>query len=635
MKIGTLFKKTASLIAAGLFSLNCIQPLMLWAEEKANTAQDEEIDYPDHIFDIYIYYVTDENEYEIVEYTFYDPQEYVTMNDLGISLPEYTSPASGVTQTGWKDSMGNPITEDTVFHTHDDYAAGIIQMIYADYDKAVSVGHISYINSEGIVIEDTAVGFFDEGATYGEANAYFQQYMPDDMTTDYTFSGWEPWPNNPDDDVVLRTTDYNSLTYDAQYEEGLMVEVTKYYIGETGMEDAIESSAIVPAGTTYEDIFNDFLSNMTDADIPVSYPGLRFSKWDYHGYQITPTYEVQNGSFLNLAAVYENSIIRHHVDPKYYYGTTLGILNDPENFYCEVVEPGEVVNVNKTFPEYESITWRNLPEGDTITVEANTAYDYYGFGELADMPVTPEPTPSVEPEVTPEPSTDPETTPEPEKPEEQAKTLEEVSDEAVNVINNAQDGVAVNVDMHGYTTVTAEMLSAAKDKNINVVLNGMGPYYWTINGKDITTDQYKDVNLYVEPHTTGIPADVLKNVAGENETMQIELPLFSGDFGFKAILTISVGSDKAGQYGNLYYYNAQGGLDFVDAGKIDNNGMLNLTFSHASNYVIVFADHDMSVAQSSPGPETGVWNSPAPYVATILVCAIGALLIRKRQVSTK
>ena len=161
MKTGTLFKKAAFLMAAGLLSVSCIQPMMLWAEEKANTAQDEEIDYPDHIFDIYIYYVTDENEYEIVEYTFYDPQEYVTMKDLGISLPEYTSPAPGVIQTGWKDSMGNPITEDTVFHTHDDYAAGIIQMIYADYDKAVSVGHISYINSEGIVIEDTAVGFFD------------------------------------------------------------------------------------------------------------------------------------------------------------------------------------------------------------------------------------------------------------------------------------------------------------------------------------------------------------------------------------------------------------------------------------------------------------------------------------------
>ena len=34
MKIGTLFKKAASLIAAGLLSLSCIQPMMLWAEDE-------------------------------------------------------------------------------------------------------------------------------------------------------------------------------------------------------------------------------------------------------------------------------------------------------------------------------------------------------------------------------------------------------------------------------------------------------------------------------------------------------------------------------------------------------------------------------------------------------------------------
>ena len=246
--------------------------------------------------------MTNESEYETLEYTFFDPSEYVTLKELGISLPEYTSPAPGVAQTGWSASVGNPFSEDTEFSTYNEYSRTTSIYISADYDKEYVIGYFTYINSDGIVVNDIDVGFYDEGTTFGEANAYFQQYMPDDMTTDYTFNGWDPWPNNPDDDVVLRTTDYNSLTYDAQYEEGLMVEVTKYYTGETGMPAEMNSSVVVPAGTTYEDIFNDFLSQMTDADIPVSYPGLRFSKWDYHGYQITPTYEVQNGSFCYVKA---------------------------------------------------------------------------------------------------------------------------------------------------------------------------------------------------------------------------------------------------------------------------------------------------------------------------------------------
>ena len=94
-------------------------------------------------------------------------------------------------------------------------------------------------------------------------------------------------------------------------------------------------------------------------------------------------------------------------------------------------------------------------------------------------------------------------------------------------------------------------------------------------------------------NTNNIPGSTVTAVAGDNPSLQISLA-HEGDFGFKATLSIGVGSEHAGKYGNLYYHDKNGKLVFIDAGQIDSEGNVSLVFSHASDYLLVISDQAMS-----------------------------------------
>ena len=133
------------------------------------------------------------------------------------------------------------------------------------------------------------------------------------------------------------------------------------------------------------------------------------------------------------------------------------------------------------------------------------------------------------------------------------------------------------------------MLEAAKGKDVDIVLD-MNGYKWTINGNNIQADNLKDINLSVDTDSDAIPDDVISELAGNNPVKQISLA-YSGDFGFKASLTYNIGSEYAGKYGNLYYYDSTGRMIFQNAGTIDADGNISLNFSHASEYAVVIADN--------------------------------------------
>ncbi len=129
-------------------------------------------------------------------------------------------------------------------------------------------------------------------------------------------------------------------------------------------------------------------------------------------------------------------------------------------------------------------------------------------------------------------------------------------------------------------------------KDVDIVLD-MNGYKWTINGNNIQADNLKDINLSVDTDSDAIPDDVISELAGNNPVKQISLA-FSGDFGFKASLTYNIGSEYAGKYGNLYYYDSTGRMIFQNAGTIDADGNISLNFSHASEYAVVIADNDVT-----------------------------------------
>ena len=132
----------------------------------------------------------------------------------------------------------------------------------------------------------------------------------------------------------------------------------------------------------------------------------------------------------------------------------------------------------------------------------------------------------------------------------------------------------------------------------------MNGYTWTINGKNIAASDLQDINLEVTRNTNYIPSGIVSAIAGNNPVEQISLT-YNGNFGFKAELTINVGKQYYGKYGNLYYYDSDGKMVLMNAGTIDKDGNVTLGFSHASEYAIVITDVPASQNQSDGHAQTG------------------------------
>lgn len=219
--------------------------------------------------------------------------------------------------------------------------------------------------------------------------------------------------------------------------------------------------------------------------------------------------------------------------------------------------------------------------------------------------------------------------PQPEEPQNELPG-EEV-EEIVEQIKDAKPGTTVKVPMGNATVVTKEILAEAKGKNVNVILE-MNGYSWTINGKDITAKDLRNINLKVKENVSAIPGKTVKQLADGRATKQITLT-HDGAFGFKADLRIYVGKEYAGQYGNIFLYKDGKYFEFVDAGEIDKDGYAVFTMNHASDYVIVVDKKEMSSADipaelKAPGvPKTADTTNALLYF--VMLGAAAAVLMKK------
>ncbi|MCI5517063.1 MAG: hypothetical protein MR427_06155 [Roseburia sp.] len=222
--------------------------------------------------------------------------------------------------------------------------------------------------------------------------------------------------------------------------------------------------------------------------------------------------------------------------------------------------------------------------------------------------------------------------------------------ENVDKINSAKEGDKITVSMGDATVAPKDVLEAAKGKDIDIVLD-MNGYKWTINGKNIKSDNLKDINLAVNTNSNAIPSNVVSSLAGSNPVKQISLA-YSGDFGFQASLSYNIGSEYAGKYGNLYYYDSTGRMIFQNAGAIGADGTVSLKFSHASDYAVVITDtpqipgsqaqsndqnptgsvQNLNKANTTKAPNTGDNNDIVFY---FILCGMGiaavAVITRKKR----
>ena len=187
---------------------------------------------------------------------------------------------------------------------------------------------------------------------------------------------------------------------------------------------------------------------------------------------------------------------------------------------------------------------------------------------------------------------------------------------------SATKAAQVTIDMKdGADIVPVEVLKAAKDHNVDVVLD-MGGYSWTINGNDIKASNLKDINLKVEMNTNVVPSGAIADLAKGKDTQQISLR-HEGDFGFKATLTMKAPEKEVGKFGNLFWYDSNHNLVFIDSNKVAADGSLSLEFSHASDYVIVYGDTQMGTKKS---PKTG-FDAFNMWYAYVMLLSAGSLLL--------
>ncbi len=177
-------------------------------------------------------------------------------------------------------------------------------------------------------------------------------------------------------------------------------------------------------------------------------------------------------------------------------------------------------------------------------------------------------------------------------------------------VANASAGEQISVEMNGASVVPGDVLDSVKGQDVTISFDMGGGIVWTVNGRDVTADHANDVDFSVQTGTSHIPQDMVDQVAGNRPTMQLSLA-HSGDFGYSAVLTINVGTAYAGLDANLYYYNENaGGLEYVTGHQINEDGITSLTFTHASDYIIVVNKN--ATGGNSNGTPSGGSGQSAP-----------------------
>ena len=328
----------------------------------------------------------------------------------------------------------------------------------------------------------------------------------------------------------------------------------------------------------------------------------------------------------------------------FYYDAEKNAFIAPEGGVGDAPPTVKVVKVdelgNKTyairFEFTDNIEAPTYESEATLVVEDNGQGNWRyisflkGYPEIAPI----EPEKPEEPEKPTDPTPDKPSTNDPIVNPDTGKELSQtVVDKVVEKVENAKKGSEVVVKMQGATTVPSEVLKSVKGKDVDVVLD-MGGYSWAINGKEVTADKLKDINLKVTMNSNAIPQSVVEKTADGDPVIQISLA-HDGAFGFQADLKMNVGAKYKGLYAKLYYYNEEGKLGYVQSDKVEADGTVIFTFKHASDYAIIFSKKDDAANTGSKTenttPKTGDTSPLAIYVCMMLLAGGLVVFVGRRR----
>ena len=528
-----------------------------------------------------------------------------TLKGLGISLPE--PPAENVSITEWKRGYwgdGTTITEDTELFFGN--SSGTYS-IMAVYDKACANVSLTYMADSGIKTTMVPV-FVDKDATYKDVLGLLE--LPEDAIKD-EFAGFKFSDSYYDETTQIGDCSYISV--EAKYKDCQVAWNTRY-LGQDGKEASKVTTKSYVEGTSLSDA-------LAGLPAPEGAEGLEFDKWvlvspgadetltqpmasldvvaAYKGKTTVDaayTYRGEDGAIAEGSkmvlmegealsdAEVQGGASEAFKDVGHYKGLALSEWAGSIGLSLERYKKGQfqalysncmaifkyldgsvqyvVVDKGAEFPlpteneEYQEIVWEGYAKGEAVAINEDKEfiakeYQLKGSGTEPGGVRLP-------------------------------------ADEVANItakIQNAQAGASIKIDMKKATVVPKEVLEAVQGKEVDIILD-MGGYSWTIGGTEVLASNLKDVDLEVKVGVDVVPSGLVSSIAEGKPTTQISLT-HNGDFGFRADLSLNLGSENSGGTSSLYYYDSSGKLIFMNAGKIGADGSTSLSFSHASDYVIV------------------------------------------------
>lgn len=429
----------------------------------------------------------------------------------------------------------------------------------AEYNNSQVAWHTRYLDENGREVNKVIPRAYEKGTAVTDALATLE--APEGIGS-LEFDRWV-LTGADGGDTLSDTMESRYVT--AVYRGKTTLDVSYTYRGEDGAL-ACGSKLMLMNGENLSDAAVQ--GEATSAFKEVNhFNGLMLFEW-------TGSTDTDLGNYkkINFQAIYYNCVV---------------ILKFPDDTCMYIV-----VNKNSSFTlpteteAYTDISWEGYAAGETVTITEDREF-------LAASAV---PRDGIS-----------------EKPSGVTLSQEEI-EKLITDIENTAAGSTIHVDMKKATVVPKEVLEAIQGKEVNIVLD-MGTYSWSIGGTEVAATDLKDIDLEITLNTDAIPSSLVDSVAEGKPSTQISLT-HNGEFGFRADLTLNLGSEHSGETGNLYYYDSSGKLVFRNAGEIGADGSISLSFSHASDYVVVIDsaaskdENEAPAEEPDDKPETNNGNHP-------------------------
>ena len=428
------------------------------------------------------------------------------------------------------------------YYYNESEQVGDVSNIYveAKYNYCQVAWTTRYIGSDGKEATNTLNESYIEGTTISDALAALEKpATPSNLE-------FEAWALSTPDGPEAITQPMANLEATAVYRGKTTVDASYSYRGEEGkMVSGSELMTLDGEGLSNAAILGEATIIFKTAN---HLKGLLLSEW-------TNTVTIDQPRYKNI-----------QFQAKYYNCVVILNLPDKTSQYI-VVDKGASYTLPTEVGSYTDIVWAGHEKGAAVTINEDTEFTAQEYKESAQGGIK--------------------------------LSDEEVAD-VVEKIKNAPEGATIPIDMKKATEIPKEVQEAIQGKSVNIVLQ-MDGYSWTLNGMDVAATNLKDIDLEVKIDTNAIPSNIVTSIAGDSPTTQLSLT-HNGDFGFRANLSLNLGSEHAGSTGNLYYYDSDGKLIFINAGQIGADGTTSLPFSHASDYVIVI---DKKSSNTDPADKDG------------------------------